>query len=159
MIKVAFPIPKDPENPGYPPSTVETLWAALLAPLRGVLRNVPFYAKGVAFDDIVEFEVTADSAVVEFVRVVARGGHSTYRIFMLAADLSVFEVWWDRLGALGCSYERANEFLIAVDVPPSADVHAAYQVLELGEKAGIWDFEEGFYYKPEVDGPRTPASA
>jgi hypothetical protein len=32
---------------------------------------------------------------------------------------------------------------------PSVDVHAAYQVLEKGEKEGIWDFEEGFYYRPE----------
>ncbi len=50
---------------------------------------------------------------------------------------------WRRLQELGCTYERANRRLIAIDVPPRTDVYAVYRVLEEGEKAKYWEFEEG----------------
>jgi hypothetical protein len=36
----------------------------------------------------------------------------------------------------------ASAVLIAIDVPPHADVHAVYGALELGEKDRRWEFEE-----------------
>jgi len=43
---------------------------------------------------------------------------------------------------LGCTYENANSRLLSIDVPPSVDIYKAYSLLELGEKEGVWDFEE-----------------
>ena len=50
---------------------------------------------------------------------------------------------WVRLGELGCTYERATRRYVAIDVPPHADIYAVYQVLEEGERACQWEFEEG----------------
>ena len=50
---------------------------------------------------------------------------------------------WEPLEKLGCTYERANRRLVAIDVPPRSDVYAVYAVLEDGEKDGLWEFEEG----------------
>ena len=33
--------------------------------------------------------------------------------------------------------------LLAVDIPPNVDIHKAYELLDYGEQAGIWGFEEG----------------
>ena len=43
---------------------------------------------------------------------------------------------------LGCSYEGGNG-LLAVDVPPGAEVRVAQDLLLAGELAGVWEFEEG----------------
>jgi uncharacterized protein DUF4265 len=54
-----------------------------------------------------------------------------------------FRTAWERLQALGCTYEQASSHLLLVDVPPHADIYAVYVLLEEGENAGVWDFEEG----------------
>lgn len=53
-----------------------------------------------------------------------------------------FEKAWDKLQSLGCTYERATDRLIAIDVPPETDIYEAYAVLELGENDKVWGFEE-----------------
>ena len=72
--------------------------------------------------------------------VVARGGHSTYRV---VGDADRFARRWPTLSAHGCTFERANATLVAIDVPPEAAIHDVYRALEAGERAGDWDFEEG----------------
>lgn len=50
---------------------------------------------------------------------------------------------WAPLERLGCSYERANRVLIAIDVPLLVDAYAVHAQLEKIEDAGIWRFAEG----------------
>src|SRR5215217_8971885 len=79
-----------------------------------------------------------------FRRVYERGGHSTYRIFLVEEkSAQQFEVAWEPLGKMGCLYERATDYLVAVDVPPATDIYEAYRALEQGQTTGVWDFEEG----------------
>lgn len=40
--------------------------------------------------------------------------------------------------------------LFAIDVPPEADIHGVYSMLEDGEREGAWDFEEGHCGHPMV---------
>jgi hypothetical protein len=57
------------------------------------------------------------------------------------------EIW-------GCSYEEG--VVLSVDVPPSVDIYAVYDLLEAGEIAGVWAFEEGHCGHPlHTDGRRT----
>jgi hypothetical protein len=107
------------------------------------LDNVPFYVYGVSYKDVVRAR-KADS-LFEFRKVEERGGHSTYRIFLVNdSTRSRFKEYWKALERLVCSYEKGTEILIAMDVPLEADIYKAYQVLEKGEEDGIWDFEEGY---------------
>jgi hypothetical protein len=57
---------------------------------------------------------------------------------------------WLASYAVGCAYERATPTLVAVDMAPTVDVAAAYRVLEAGERAGMWGFEEGYYFDPRI---------
>ncbi len=72
-------------------------------------------------------------------------GHSTYQLFVSGGiDASAhFRSYAERLLGLGCTFERATAQLAAVDVPPEANIHEVYGLLEAGEQAGVWDFQEG----------------
>lgn len=138
LVKVRFQL----EPGAWHGSATETLWAERVDDRRLRLRNVPFYAFGVSTEDVV-FARPVDG-MFEFEGISIRGGHSTYRIIIGSkTEVSRLEEWWARLAELGCTYEQGAGELRAVDVPPSADVRAAYSVLEQGERAGVWGFEEG----------------
>ena len=119
----------------------ETMWARPLGGDRFQLQNVPFYAYGIGYDDVVEASHAGDRNLVR--TVVERGGHSTYRIFVTNdAALKRFQEFWYPLERCGCSVERATERLFGVDVPPDADIYRVYDLLQAGQSASVWDFEE-----------------
>lgn len=139
--KVLIPLPDD----AWHGQVSETVWAETLPTGHFRLRNVPFYARGLSFGDVVATRETEESPCT-FDRVIERSGHSTYRIRLSEAvsleDLT-FDRYWQPLEAEGCTYERGTERLIAVDVPDHAHIHRVYELLAKGEEAGAWSFEEG----------------
>lgn len=123
----------------------ESVWVESLSGDRYRIKNTPFHAMGVSFEDIVFGSVEHDKLYFDSVSI--RSGHSTYRILMKKAVLpKSFEQYWQPLSALGCTYESAEREhmrLFAVDVPPSVDIYKVYALLEEGQRADVWDFEEG----------------
>ena len=107
------------------------------------IENVPFYVKGVSFDDLVLVGIN-DNGEFIFEKVLKKSGHSTYRIYLLKNNQQVnFEKYWKLLEMIGCTYEKAFERFYSIDVPPSTNIYEAYNLLDVGEKAGVWEFEEG----------------
>jgi hypothetical protein len=129
---------------------VETVWAEPLGNGLYRLRNVPFMACGYSEQDVVNAaEINGQLSVTA---VAERSGHSTYRVFLSEPmDNEAFRPLWEPLGKLGCTYERANRRLIGIDVPPESDVYAVYSLLEKGEQAKQWEFEEGHCGHPLRD--------
>ena len=110
-------------------SATERLWAERIGNSRYRLRNSPFFAFGVSAEDIVFGEET-DSQII-FKAVSIRGGHSTYRLMIATKwENAAFAKHWEPLS--DC---RGR--------PTPADVYAVYKLLEEGEAAGVWEFEEG----------------
>ena len=118
----------------------ETVWAESRDGARFRILNSPFYAKGLSLEDIVVAKLTSGGYVFE--RVVARGGHSTYRI-ILGSDVEEHASELAPLTELGCTWEQGPGRLLAVDVPASADINKVYAALEMGVASGFWDFDEG----------------
>ncbi len=138
--KIVLTLPTD-EWHGH---SSETVWAEKVGEGRYRLRSVPFYAKGLSFGDVVNTTTRDGKEVVSGVSL--RSGHSTYRAFVkatVAVGSKDFYRVWRPIQERGCTYERATEHLIAIDVPSSADLAAVYALLEAGETAGVWEFEEG----------------
>ena len=153
LVKIVFNLPGMAA-----PLTTESLWAERIGANLYRLRNVPFYLYGVSEQDIVRAEETDGQLLVS--AIVDRGGHSTYRIFLPEqTSEEQFSGDWVPLHELGCTYERATRRLIAVDVPPHADVYAVYEALELGEKDRRWEFEEGHCGHPLRDSPARRPNA
>lgn len=138
LVKVLFQL----EAGAWHGSATETLWAERVGERRFRLRNVPFFAFGVALEDVVS--ATMSEGFFEFEEVSLRGGHSTYRIITKAnAADAAFQRMWRQMEQLGCTYEQGPGHLRAIDVLPQADIHKIYEFLEDGERDGIWEFEEG----------------
>jgi hypothetical protein len=137
LVKVKFVL--DPEE--WHGSATETLWAAPVGQNQYRLENSPFYAFGVSYQDVVAAQRTDNE--LEFVSVVSRGGHSTYRILVQSKSRAEFEKLWKPIQETGCTYEGGSPPLLSIDVPSNADIHLVYRLLEAGEAAGAWSFEEG----------------
>jgi Domain of unknown function (DUF4265) len=137
LVKVTFDLPKKDGR-----IASESLWAEPVGGNSYRLRNVPFFVYGYSEQDIIRAEASESRLTVR--GIVERGGHSTYRIFLAEKTTEEqFNKDWLPLGELGCSYERASQRLIAVDVPPHANVYAVYDVLQNAERDRLWEFEEG----------------
>jgi len=151
--KVLFEL--DPEY--WPGPGAETLWAEPVAGSewrRFRLMNSPFYARGVSYLDVVRATPVGDANVFQFEAVLERSGHSTYMLIMQADEARV-NAYWNRLQAMGCTYESTYEPwkgkelpLYSVDVPPSTDLQAVYDLLERGELDKVWVFQEGHAHLP-----------
>ena len=144
MVEITFPLSRE-----CLPVRAESLWAEQVGADLFVLRNTPFHAQGVSFLDTVRAEL--EGAEWFFVAVHARSGHSTFRV--RRTDRSLRQPWAEAfapLKRLGCSIEGADERWAAVDVPPSADIHAAVAALERGEEEGRWEFEEAHFGHPRA---------
>ena len=135
LVRILFEL--DPD--AWHGSATERLWAEPVAGGRFRLRNTPFFAFGVSAEDVVFGDDRAGQ--LTFAGVSLRGGHSTYRIKPDRSQLSQFETYWAPLQALGCSYEQGQ--VLAVNVPPRADIYEVYELLEAGSLAKVWEFEEG----------------
>lgn len=124
---------------------METVWAEQVGGDKYRLQNVPFYAYGVSFGDVVRAREIGGQLIVQ--DVLGRDGHSTCRVFLsegVTSDDDRFKRVWQPLEAIGASYERANNRLFAVDIPAATDIYSAYELLKAGEEAGVWDFEEAY---------------
>jgi len=140
LVKVVVELEQDAWH-GY---GSESLWAEPLGQDRYRIQSVPFYARGISYDDIVIAKPIQRQLVVQ--NISQRGGHSTYRFF-LSEDITDiqdnrFVKYRSPLEAMGCTYERATERLFAMDVPPHADIYKIYDALKEGESAEVWEFEE-----------------
>ncbi len=134
----------------------ETLWASPIVASESRLfqiANSPFFVRGISYLDIVQATKTKNDQILDFVEVVQRGGHSTYMLLMQRRNS-----YWSMLKTMGCSYESMHvdlsmgrRLLFSVDVPPLAHVHEVYEILERGERDGVWVFQEGYVHlsKPQ----------
>lgn len=129
---------------------VERLWAKPVQDDVYEIDNSPYQVYGISWGDKVE--ATKLDSELKFVRVVARSGHSTYRIRLpCGRDHSYFLQYWPELEVLGCTYEGADgeRRLYSIDVPSANSVSGAYSILQRLENSGVWEFEEAHYYRPE----------
>ncbi|WP_081053121.1 DUF4265 domain-containing protein [Burkholderia territorii] len=114
--KVIFRLKKDED--GYPQMEYESLWGIFSGDLSCVIDNVPYYVCGVSKGDTIAVE-DVDGELFA-ISVIARGGHSTLRVFAEDPDTKASII--SDLKSLGaqCSVTRGLS-LFAVDIPPDAD--------------------------------------
>lgn len=127
--------------------TSETLWATRVGPDLYRLENSPFYAKGFSYRDVVLTEYDAEEGFQVAMGVVESSGRSTYALWVVAGVESNgdFAKHWQPLEEIGCSFEGVRSQLLSVDVPASTDVADAFRLMQLGEDAGVWHFQEQNY--------------
>lgn len=133
-VKVLFAIGRDDGT-----HELESVWAV---PVTGGYRldNIPFYARGFAWGDIVSATPDPDG-VLRCTGLVTASRHSTIRLWF--ADSSNVQKVRDELKAMGCDSELDLARLVAVDVPPEASYGRIRDYLDDKERAGAFEYEEG----------------
>jgi len=138
LVKVFFELQQDEE--GYPPVTCESMWATPVGDGLYRLGNIPFFARGVAYEDVVS-AVRRDDGTLGFVEVVRPSRHSTLRVILYEA--SEAPALRHELEALGCETELSHTpHLFAIDVPPAVSLDAVRRLLEAGTASERWEYEE-----------------
>ncbi|MDI1436455.1 DUF4265 domain-containing protein [Polyangium sorediatum] len=118
---------------------LESLWAI---PVSNGYRidNIPFYARGVACNDIVA-ATPDEGGMLRFSGLVTASGHSTVRLwFEDEADVPVVR---EQLRQMGCESELDLPRLVAVDIPPAVSYKDVRKFLEQQEAARVFEYEEG----------------
>lgn len=134
--KVFFPLHKDAD--GYPPDDWETLWAYEVGDGLYSLDNVPFFARGVSWGDVVSVEREGDE--LHFKDVVRPSAHSVLRVIVF--DQSKVGEVHEALQQMNCDTEQSHiPSLLTVDVPPSVDLSEVRAFLDKGEAEGRWEYE------------------
>ena len=140
LVKVLFELnPEDWHSGG-----TETLWATPLGEGIFRLENSPFYAPQFSYLDEVLAEFDPEHGFYVVRKTVKKSGHSTYllRVTNGIESNGLFSTYWEPLERIGCTFERADGTLLSVDVPKNTDNHEAYRLMESGEMARAWDFQE-----------------
>jgi hypothetical protein len=143
FIKVIFELPQDDD--GWPPAGSEGLWAVPVTPDVVRLDNTPFFVRGVAAGDLIRVRRNDDGQLQADERL-QWSGHCTIRIIVFRdGPLSGSpQRILDMFTPLGVTGEGIEQFsLVALDIPPDADIAAVKRLLREGERDGSWEYEEG----------------
>jgi len=120
----------------------ESLWAEILGNDLYRIANVPFFAYGLNYGDVVRANSTDPELKPEIQELVEQGGHRTLRvIFDKSVDREKQVELLEQLERFKASYERADDINVAIDVEPDGDYLASYDKLEEFENNGFLDFE------------------
>lgn len=124
---------------GYPPEKWEGLWAIPLGCNRFKIDNIPFYAKGLSCDDIIEAN-EGDIGYI-FNKVIQKSDNSTIRVVVY--DLEDEQSVRSAISSFNCSIEgTGTPGLIAINVPKGKLVEVE-KFLQSAFIDGRIDFEEG----------------
>lgn len=138
LVKLYLDLPDDEGVGG------ESLWARPVGPDLYEIRNVPFHAYDLHFNDVVRASTIAPGEKPRIQEVVKRSGHRTLRvIFPDATPESRQAELLGELRPFGATYERATRLYVAIDVEPSGDYQAVCDRLWAWEKDGILEYETG----------------
>ncbi len=143
LVRIVFELEVDDE--GWPPVGAERVWAEPLGSDTYRVDNTPWFARDVAADDIVRAIPPDDGSWPVYVETVRRSGNSTIRVIPfeagpLGGSLQAILDLFTPHGAYG---EGAGSHpVVALTLPPDADLRSTHALLREGKDGGWWDYEE-----------------
>lgn len=142
-VRVLFEL--DVDDDGWPPVSGERMWAVPVGPDLYRLDNAPFFVRGVAAGDVVRAVPPDADTVPIVVERVEWSGNCTIRIVPFAAGslAGSLSAVLDAFAPLGVTGEGAGTYpIVALTVPPGADLVAVKRLVAEGRADGRWDVEE-----------------
>ena len=120
----------------------ESMWAEPLGNDMFQIENVPFYAYGLNFKDIVRATSDSDELKPEIRELIKPSGHRTFRIFFnKEINREQQEIILESFCELHVSYERADKIYVALDMNLEGDYQAVFDKLEYYENQDVLGFE------------------
>ncbi|MEZ4777708.1 MAG: DUF4265 domain-containing protein [Bacteroidia bacterium] len=120
----------------------EAFWATPLGNDLYKIENVPFYAYGLNFHDIVRATSESENTKPEIKELIEQSGHRTFRVFFKkSVDRDKQIEILDSMKELTISYERATGIFLSLDVQPEGNYQAVFDRLDELEQKNILNFE------------------
>jgi hypothetical protein len=136
-VKVSFRL--QPDADGYPPVSVESLWADPVSEYFKI-DNIPFFTRATTIDDLVQ-AAPDEAGNLWFQAVVEDSGHSLIRVVIFKPECEERVI--TELRSLGCRVEGLKAYkLLALDLPASADLAKVQEYLRSEAEVGNIDYEE-----------------
>lgn len=137
MNKIVVPLHED-----WHGFSSETLWGEKID--RDIYRidSIPFFAKGISFDDVVKVKTNKDNRLV-YQKTILKGNYCTYRVVfdenINSKEKNKYLNLLQNYGDVEI-YEEKDLYALSV---PKKKVHELYKILSQLERDKILDFEEG----------------
>ncbi|WP_187280381.1 DUF4265 domain-containing protein [Streptomyces sp. IB2014 016-6] len=132
------------QEQGWPPVEEEGLWAVALSDDVVRIDNIPWFVRDLAVNDLVGV-VKDRSGILRPTEKLSWAGICTIRIIPYSENsrFSNLQEVLDLFTPLGVTGEGLGQLgMVALAVPPDADVAAVKQLLCQGFEAEWWDYEE-----------------
>lgn len=133
LVKVLLDIQRDDGS-----TELESVWA-IQVETGYRLDNIPFYARGYAWGDVVAASLDP-GGILRCNGLVSASAHSTIRLWF--ADEGQVQRVRDELRSMGCGSELDSARLVAVDVPRSVSYLVVRDYLEGQHRLGVLEYEE-----------------
>ncbi len=131
-----------PDESGWPAVDVEEIGATHAGGDHYRLTGSPLYAWGVARGDVVEALADSDG-LLWATSVVEHSGHLSLRVLPEAEGTLDTDAAVGSFAALRVEGRAARDHaVVALDVPPEADLEAVKRLLADGERDGRWSIHE-----------------
>ena len=117
----------------------ETLWIEKKGDNRYQIKNTPFFAPNIAFNDIISVE--DDEGILYYDDILKTSEHSTVQLIVLK-DEQIKNII-KNIEKFGCSWEGINnQKLLAVDIPVNVDYNEIRKYFLLLRENKTIDFKE-----------------
>lgn len=117
----------------------ETLWVKPVDNNKYQVKNIPFFAPNIAYDDVISVE--DDEGSLYFEELIKASEHSTIQI-VIFNEQKIDEVLKE-IEKFGCSWEgMENQTILAVDVPSSINYDIVKKYLDKNLAENIFDYKE-----------------
>lgn len=136
--------------PNHWATGAESMWAFRLDDGTYQIDNVPFYAYGINYKDIVRVDASDATTLPVVTEVVTPSEHDTIRvIFPRSIGAKKQQPVIEELQKMGVSVERAFGNYVALDIPPEVNYDVVRDRLDELESKGILEYET---CDPRADG-------
>lgn len=117
----------------------ESLWIDTLGNNEYQIKNIPFFAPNIAYNDVIGIE--EEEGVLYFDRVIRTSEHSTIQMVIFKEEFK--DTIIKDIEYLKCTWEGTNnQKLIAIDVPDNVNYNKIKKYLEDKFEDNVLDYKE-----------------
>ncbi len=144
LVRIRIPLDLQVGEPG---PDHDWLWGEPLGSDRYRVESCVFFAYCISRNDVVRARERDGDGTPLLEHVESKSGHRTLRIALdpdLELDAGGVQGMLERIVELGCTHEIMRPKIVAVDLPPEADVAQVVALLEAGSRDGwlAWEWAD-----------------
>ena len=128
---------------GYPPVSMESIWAEVTEEGYFKINNIPFYSKKISLGDIVSV-IQKEENYLLYDKTIINSKNSTLRIVFFNENRKFKDNILTKLIDLGCGSEAFNVNFYAINIPIQVDIEEIYIFLDGFVEANDLDYDTGY---------------